>query len=140
MSRVDLADARADGGFDWLVARFAAQTAGVFHAILVSADGLPMARSEQLPPDRTDQMAAVASGLASLAAGAARLFEGGRVLQAVVEMELGYLLLMSVGDGSHLAVLAGTDADIGQVGYEMTVLVDRVGQAIGARARSALPG
>ena len=67
-------------------------------------------------------MAAVASGMASLASGAARLFEGGAVLQSVIEMELGYLLLMSVGDGSHLAALTGTDSDIGQVGYEMASL------------------
>jgi predicted regulator of Ras-like GTPase activity (Roadblock/LC7/MglB family) len=128
------------GEFDWLVAKFATETPGVSHAILVSADGLPMASSEQLPPDRAEQMAAVASGMASLAFGAARLFQGGGVLQSVIEMELGYLLLMSVGDGSHLAALTGTDSDIGQVGYEMAVLVDRVGRVIDAGARNAMTG
>ena len=76
------------------------------HAVLVSVDGLTIAASEHLPRERADQLAAVASGLASLATGAAQLFEGGRVLQSVVEMENGYLLLMRVGDGSHLATLA----------------------------------
>ena len=120
------------GQYDWLVTKFATETPGVSHAILVSADGLPMASSELLPADRAEQMAAVASGMASLASGAARLFQGGTVLQSVIEMELGYLLLMSVGDGSHLAALTGTDSDIGQVGYEMAVLVDRVGRVIQA--------
>ena len=122
------------------MAKFAAETPGVSHAILVSADGLPMAASERLPADRAEQMAAVASGMASLSAGAARLFPGGTVLQSVIEMELGYLLLMSVGDGSHLAALTGTDSDIGQVGYEMAVLVDRVGRVIDANARSHMTG
>jgi predicted regulator of Ras-like GTPase activity (Roadblock/LC7/MglB family) len=99
-----------------------------------------MAASEQLPADRAEQMAAVASGMASLSAGAARLFQGGTVLQSVIEMELGYLLLMSVGDGSHLAALTGTESDIGQVGYEMAVLVDRVGRMIDASARSHMTG
>ena len=128
------------GQYDWLVARFANETPGVSHAILVSADGLPMASSEQLPPERAEQMAAVTSGMASLASGAARLFQGGTVLQSVIEMELGYLLLMSVGDGSHLAALTSTESDIGQVGYEMAVLVDRVGQMIDAAARTPMSG
>jgi len=121
------------GQYDWLVTKFATETPGVSHAILVSADGLPMASSELLPADRAEQMAAVASG-------AARLFQGGTVLQSVIEMELGYLLLMSVGDGSHLAALTGTDSDIGQVGYEMAVLVDRVGRVIQADARTNMSG
>lgn len=132
--------AQAQGEFDWLVAKFVTETPGVSHAILVSADGLPMASSKQLPPERAEQMAAVASGMASLAAGAARLFQGGAVLQSVIEMELGYLLLMSVGDGSHLAALTGTDSDIGQVGYEMAILVERVGKVIDAVARTPTSG
>src|SRR4029079_3703392 len=93
-----------------------------------------------LPDERAEQVAAVSSGLASLAVGAARLFEGGAVLQTVIEMQNGYLLLMSVGDGSHLAVLTEDSADIGQVGYEMALLVDRVGRMVQATARVRLSG
>jgi len=120
---------------DWLVTRFVDQVTDAAHAILVSADGLLMAASASIPGERAEQVAAVSSGLASLGVGAARLFDGGAVLQTVVEMEQGYLLLMSVGDGSHLAVLTQDSADIGQVGYEMALLVDRVGQMVQARAR-----
>ncbi len=123
---------------DWLVARFARETPGVTHAILVSADGLLVAASEHMPGERADQLAAVASGLASLSTGAAQLFDGGFVLQSVVEMENGYLLLMRVGDGSNLATLAARSADIGQIGYEMAILVERVGAVVASARRSTL--
>ena len=120
---------------DWVVSKFVDEVHSAAHAILVSADGLLMAASKSIPYERAEQVAAVSSGLASLAVGAARLFDGGAVLQTVVEMQHGYLLLMSVGDGSHLAVLTEDSADIGQVGYEMALLVDRVGRMIQAQAR-----
>ena len=56
---------------DWLVTKFADEVSGVAHAILVSADGLLMAASSRMPTERADQLAAVASGLASLATGSA---------------------------------------------------------------------
>jgi X-X-X-Leu-X-X-Gly heptad repeat protein len=88
---------RSDNSLDWLVSNFAREVPGVSHAVLVSVDGLLIAASEHLPEERADQLAAVSSGLASLASGAAQLFDGGQVLQSVVEMENGYLLLMRVG-------------------------------------------
>ena len=121
---------------DWLVSKFAREVPGVAHALLVSVDGLAIAASEHLPRERADQLAAVASGLASLATGAAQLFEGGQVMQSVVEMQNGYLLLMRVGDGSHLATLAGASCDIGQIGYEMAILVERVGGVVQSSRRS----
>src|ERR1700758_5789720 len=121
---------------DWLVTKFASGVPGVAHALLVSVDGLPIAASEHLPRERADQLAAVASGLASLATGASQLFEGGQVLQSVVEMQNGYLLLMRVGGGSHLGTLAVAFCDIGQIGYEMAILVERVGGVVEPPRRS----
>jgi uncharacterized protein len=128
-----------DKSLDWLVSNFARDVPGVTHAVLVSADGLLVAASEHLPGERADQLAAVSSGLASLSTGAAQLFDGGQVLQSVVEMENGYLLLMRVGDGSHLATLASTSCDIGQVGYEMAILVERVGGVVKSSRRTPQP-
>ena len=52
--------------FSWLVDNFANRTPGVAHAMVVSADGLPVAVSERLDRPKADQLAAIASGLASL--------------------------------------------------------------------------
>jgi uncharacterized protein len=121
----------------WLVSAFTKEVPGVAHAVLVSADGLLVAASEGLPRDRADQMSALTAGLTSLTVGAADLFTAGRVVQSVIEMEHGFLLLMSVGDGSHLAVIAAAGCDIGLVGYEMTLLVDRVGRMVDTPVRGA---
>ena len=122
------------------MSRFVEEVPDAAHAILVSADGLLMASSTSIPGERAEQVAAVSSGLASLAVGAARLFEGGSVMQTIVEMEMGFLMLMSVGDGSNLTVLTTEEADIGQVGYEMALLVDRVGRTVEAQARVGAGG
>jgi len=115
---------------NWLITNFVERVPAVAHAIVVSADGLPLAFSEGFPPDRADQLAAVASGLSSLTQGAARVFEAGSVIQTVVEMEGGLLLVMTISNGSSLAVLAASDCDMGLVAYEMTLLVERVGRAL----------
>ena len=126
--------------FGWLVTNFAERVPGVAHAVVVSADGLLLTSSARLPRDRADQLAAVASGIVSLTHGAARCFEAGGVVQTVVEMERGIVLLMSIGDGSCLAVLASPTCDIGLIGYEMTLLVDRVGQLLTPELRAELQG
>jgi hypothetical protein len=126
--------------FGWLVTNFAERVPGVAHAVVVSADGLLLTASARLPRDRADQLAAVASGIVSLTQGAARCFEAGGVVQTVVEMERGIVLLMSISDGSCLAVLASPTCDIGLIGYEMTLLVDRVGQLLTPELRAELQG
>ena len=126
--------------FSWLITDFVRRVPGVAHSVVVSADGLLLAGSQGLPRDRAEQLSAVASGLASLTQGAARCFEAGDVTQTVVEMDQGYLFLMSISDGSCLATLAAPTCDIGLVGYEMTLLVDRVGQLLTPELRAELQG
>jgi predicted regulator of Ras-like GTPase activity (Roadblock/LC7/MglB family) len=123
---------------NWLVSNFAKSVPGAAHAIVVSADGLLMAVSERLDRARADTLSAVASGLASLTQGSARLFGGGTVTQTVVEMERGYLLIMAVSDGSCLAVLAAPSCDIGIIGYEMALLVARTGAVLTPELRAEL--
>lgn len=124
--------------FGWLIANFTEQVPGVVHAVVVSVDGLLLAASSRLPADRADQLSSIASGVVGLTQGAARCLDGGGVVRTVVEMERGVLLLMSVRDGSCLAVLASPESSVGQVAYEMTVLVDQVGQILTPELRAEL--
>ncbi|RVX47990.1 hypothetical protein EDD27_10943 [Nonomuraea polychroma] len=123
---------------NWLVTSFVDEVPGVAHAVVVSADGLPMAFSRGFPKDRADQLAAIAAGLVSLTQGSARVFEGGSVTQTLVEMDRGLLLVMSISDGSSLAVLAAPDCDMGLVAYQMTILVERAGQVLTPAVRAEL--
>jgi predicted regulator of Ras-like GTPase activity (Roadblock/LC7/MglB family) len=115
---------------NWLVADFTGRVAGVAHAMVVSADGVPLAVSEFIPPEFAGQFAAITCGLYSLMHGAARIFEAGQPAQALVEMETGLMILMAVSDGASLAVLASLDCDTDVVSYEMTVLVEQVGHVL----------
>src|SRR6266542_3187147 len=53
---------------NWLVSSFVRRVPGIAHAIVVTSDGLLMAVSERLDRARADQLAAVGSALAALAA------------------------------------------------------------------------
>ena len=122
----------------WLVSNFANRTPGVAHAMVVSADGLPVAVSDRLDRPKADQLAAVASGLASLTRGGARCMDAGLVKQTVIEMDRGLLVVMAISDGSCLTVLAASSCDVGMVAYEMTLLVSRSGDVLTPRLRAEL--
>jgi len=123
-------DDGADRKLDWLLAKFADEVVGVTHAVTVSSDGILLASSRDLPGDRAGQLSAIVAGLVSLTDGASRCLDSGTVRQTVVEMVAGYLFLMSISDGSSLGVLAVRGCDVGKVGYEMTLLLERVPDAL----------
>jgi predicted regulator of Ras-like GTPase activity (Roadblock/LC7/MglB family) len=112
------------------------RVADVAHAAVVSADGVPLALSDDIPVAFAEQFAAITSGLASLMFGAARIFEAGVPTQALVEMEGGLMLLKSVSDGSSLAVLATPECDTDLISYEMSLLVEAVGEVLSPPLRS----
>lgn len=115
---------------NWLVTDFVQRVPDAAHAVVVSSDGLPLAFSDGFPQDRADHLAAVTSGLSSLTQGAARSFQGGIVVQTVVEMEGGVLVIMTIGNGASIAVLAASKCDLGLIAYEMTLLVERAGRML----------
>jgi hypothetical protein len=127
-----------DRDLDWLLTSFAERIPGASSAVVVSSDGLVLAVSERIPRDSADQLAAVTSGLASLTAGAARCFDAGAMNQVIVDMTGGYLFVTTVSDGSALAVMCDPDCDIGLIGYEMSLLVARIGQVLTPALRAEL--
>jgi hypothetical protein len=134
---------KAARNINWLVANFVQQVPGAQEAVVVSSDGLPIATSEGLDRDAADRFAAVASGLIGLAYGAAGRFGGGAVNEVIVEMENAFLFVTGISDGSSLAVVATGRCDVGLIGYEMAVLVDKAGTVLSpelrAELQSALP-
>jgi predicted regulator of Ras-like GTPase activity (Roadblock/LC7/MglB family) len=121
--------------YGWLINDFAERVPGVAHAVAVSSDGLLLAASNDLQKDRADQVAAVACGLVSLTDGAAQCFDAGNVNETIVEMDGGTMLLMAISDGSSLVALADPAEDLGQIAYEMALLVDQVGRTLTPAAR-----
>lgn len=129
-----------DRDLDWVLTNFAERIPGTKSAIVVTTDGLVLAISERIERDIADQLAAITSGLASLTAGAAKCFKAGPVNQLIVEMEGGYLFVTAISDSSALAVMCDPNCDIGLIGYEMSLLVARIGQVLTPALRAELQG
>ena len=121
---------------NWLVTSFTTRVPDVAHAVVVSADGVLLARSEEIPPAFAEQLALITCGLASLMQGVARIFEAGSPTRALVEMDGGLMLVKVISDGSSLAVLAALECDTDLISYEMTLLVEAVGEALTPAARA----
>ena len=115
---------------NWLVTDFTTRVVDVAHAIVVSADGVPLALSADIPDQAVEQFSAITSGLSSLIRGAAQIMEAGTPLQAMVEMDRGLMFVKAISDGSSLAVLTAPECDTRQVSYEMTLLVEAVGELL----------
>ena len=122
----------ADQGqeFSWMLANFVEQTAGVQGAVAVSSDGLLMSMSSALHRSEAEPVAAIISGLTSLGQGAAAALGYNGLERIIVAMGGGFLLVASVSDGSCIGVVAKAGCDIGAVGYQMTLLVERAGHIL----------
>lgn len=119
-----------------LVSRFTERVPGVLHTVVVAADGVTVAASDRIAPQHLEQLSAITSGLTSLACASARMFDGEAVTQALVTMELAALVVMAIDDGSSLAVLTTSTADLDLVAYEMTMLVEQAGSIFSPPARA----
>lgn len=115
---------------NWLVTDFASRVVHIAHAMVVSSDGVPLALSDEIPHGFGEQLGAIISGLVGLIRGAAQLLETGSPTRVLVEMESELLLVMAISDGSSLAVLADPECDTDLVSYEMTLLVEAVGDVL----------
>ncbi|ASU83844.1 dynein regulation protein LC7 [Nocardiopsis gilva YIM 90087] len=124
--------------FAWLVSNFVEEVPGVEHAIVVSSDGLLLTASDAFPMEHAEQLAAIATGLHSLAHNAARIFSRGNCEQLIVRMQRGHLFVMAISDGSSLAVLTSPEAEMRIVAYQMTLLVESAAHVLTPQLRSEL--
>jgi uncharacterized protein len=116
--------------FNWLLGRFAADTAGVIEAIAVSSDGLLVAMSAALSRADADRLAAITSAISSLATGASRVYDLGTPNKVIIDLDRGYLLVSAISVGSSLGVLATKEANLGVLAYEMAMFANRTGTVL----------
>ena len=119
--------------FNWLLDSFTSGTAGVIEAIAVSSDGLLMAMSAIKDRPNAERLAAVVSGVTSLAGGAATWYRLGALNRVIIDMADGYLLVTAISAGSMLGVVADRSANLGTLAYEMTLFATRAGDALSPR-------
>src|SRR5262245_27661707 len=91
---------------NWLVGRFAYDTAGVVGAVAVSSDGLLIAMSPGMQRDTADRLAAISSAMLSLAQGVSETYPLGHPDRVVVELTEGYMLVTTISAGCSLGALA----------------------------------
>ena len=137
MSAVLSAEAQ---NFNWLVDSFVDNAAGVTDAVAVSSDGLLMAMSRSLGRDDAEHVAAIVTGFVSLGQSTSACFDFAGLNQVIVAMKQGYMFVSSISDGSALGVVATAGCDIGVVGYQTTLLVERAGAVLTPELISELRG
>ena len=119
--------------FNWLLDSFTSGTAGVVEAIAVSSDGLLIAMSAIQDRANAERLAAVVSGLTSLAGGAANWYALGSINRVIIDTDHGYLLVSAISSGSMLGVIADRSANLSTLAYEMTRFANRAGGALTPR-------
>ncbi|MFG2006912.1 roadblock/LC7 domain-containing protein [Spirillospora sp. NPDC048911] len=124
----DLRAAATD--FTWLLKQFATETAGVVDAIAVSSDGLLIAVSQLRDRADSERLAAIVSGIISLAAGASGNYGLGNLNKVIIDLEGGHVLVSAIGNGAVLGVVASKEAKLGNIAYEMTLFANRAGTAL----------
>jgi predicted regulator of Ras-like GTPase activity (Roadblock/LC7/MglB family) len=126
----------------WLLSRLTEAVPNTQSALLLSADGIAK-YWHGLDTDGADTLAALASGLCSLAQQVGTRFGGGDGVRQVVS-ELGEIILFvtAASAGTVLAVLASREVDAGILSYEIGRLCTQVPAylATPTRHHSATPG
>jgi predicted regulator of Ras-like GTPase activity (Roadblock/LC7/MglB family) len=121
----------------WLLDNLVSRVANVRQALILSRDGLVVARSQNMSREEGDHLSALAAGVQSLARGAGQQIGGGEVRQTIIEMDSAFMFVMAAGQGTCLAVLASAEANLGVMAYEMAMLVRRMGVHLTAAPRPA---
>jgi uncharacterized protein len=131
-----VAQTKQSANLTWLLDDLVERVPSAQQAVVLSADGLLMGATSSMAREDAEHLSAMSAGFQSLAKGASRHFRAGPVRQTVVEMEEAFLFVTAAGQGACLTVLAGNDADLGLIAYEMAMLVTRVGEFMMAPERA----
>ena len=121
----------------WLLDNLVSRVANVRQALVLSRDGLVVAKSQNMSREQGDNLSALAAGVHSLARGVGQQVGDEEVRQTIIEMDSAFMFVMAAGQGTCLAVLASADANLGVMAYEMAMLVRRMGMHLTAAPRHA---
>ncbi|MEV0641767.1 roadblock/LC7 domain-containing protein [Streptomyces sp. NPDC050619] len=112
---------------------------GARHAILVSADGLLMQRSDDISRDEAEKNAAAMSSIQSLCRAVSGFVGGGQGTwkQTLVEFDGGWIFLVAAGSGAYLAVSAALDVDMEAMSFRMQKTVSALREAMSAAPRQS---
>ncbi|MGW0996136.1 roadblock/LC7 domain-containing protein [Streptomyces sp. NPDC002523] len=115
------------GNIDWMLKQLNDGVPGIQMIVVLSADGLRIARYGG-DPDAADRVAAACAGVQSLAGAIIQEIHGtGDTKLVVIEIEGGYFYLMNAGANAFLAVLADVTCEPGRMSGMMRDLVVRIG-------------
>ncbi|WP_019061539.1 roadblock/LC7 domain-containing protein [Streptomyces prunicolor] len=147
------------GKVDFLLDQALQRVPHVSGVILLTADGLLRARTEGLPLDMAQRMAAACTAVQSSSRGTSEFvvpegdavarngnpvapehFDGGHWRRTLVEFDEGYVLVESAGQGTFLGIATGFDVNLQQVGTWSQDLVQSVGNVLGTTARQDVGG
>lgn len=115
---------------NFMLKQYLQDVPGVLQVIGVSSDGLLMAMAAPMDRADADKLAAAVSGMTSLAVSAGQLLAMGGLSQVITEFEGGYFVATLIKGRACLGVVTSADCDLGSVGYEATMLVERIGEVL----------
>src|SRR5690606_23873005 len=113
---------------------------GALHAVLISADGLLMARTKDFDKDDADRVAAAMSGVQSLSRTLGFFCEDPqhRWRQTLVEFDGGWVFLISAGAGACRGACAGPAAGLAGITLRLQPPVAQLGKQRTAPRRGNL--
>ncbi|WP_247694894.1 MULTISPECIES: roadblock/LC7 domain-containing protein [Streptomyces] len=113
---------------DWMLTDLNKGVPGIQMIVVLSADGLRIARQGG-DPDTADRVAAACAGLQSLASAISDeiVTSDGEMRMILIEVNGGYFYLMAAGPNAYLAVLSDIRTEPGMMSSRMRDLVARLG-------------
>jgi uncharacterized protein len=124
---------------DWVMTGLKKKVPGVLHALTATADGLYLASTPGLDDATRTLLSSITSGIASLTASAAATCGADHPVQTLVEIDRGFMIVASIADTAAVIVLTSREVDLGLIGYELGLLVQRIGRVLTPELRGNGP-
>jgi predicted regulator of Ras-like GTPase activity (Roadblock/LC7/MglB family) len=124
--------------FGWLADNFVKEVPGVTHVLVVSADGLKVAKSSELHDNTADQFASLVAMMLSIAKASAGLFGRGGFQYSDIVMGDSFIVFQQISEQSGVAVLAdeGNGGQLETVCFELAKFVNQSRRVLNPSTRA----